>query len=98
TRHRLLSAGFVFLLSALAMFSKEDGVIVIGAVVIVIFYEQQLTRFGSGFLIIALLLLLGVYFWLRNQSGAEAIRFVEGGGYSFHPSFGILFDNLRLYI
>ena len=96
-RHRFLAAVCVFLLAAAAMFSKEDGVTVVAAVAIVIFYEKQLTRPGSLLLLASFLFLLGVYFWLRTGSGAEAIDF-NGKNYAYHLSFGVLFENLGLNI
>ena len=80
------------------MFSKEDGVTVLAAIAIVIFYEKQLTRSGSLLLLTSFLFLLGVYFWLRAGSGAEAIDFNEKKNYAYHLSFGVLFENLGLNI
>src|SRR5438045_4122581 len=65
-RHRLLAAVCVFLLTAAAIFSKEDGITVVAAVAIVIFFEKQLTRPGCLLLLTSFLFLLGVYFWLTG--------------------------------
>ena len=97
-RHRFLAAVCIFVLAAGAMFSKEDGVTVILAIAIVIFYEKQLTRTSSLLLFTAFLVLLVVYFWLRSGSGAEAIDFSERSHYAYHLSFGVLFENLGLNI
>ena len=96
-RHRFLAGVCVFLLAAGAMFSKEDGITVVLAVAIVIFYEKQLTRTSSFFLFTSFLLLLGAYLWLRAGSGAESIDFSEKN-YAYHLSFGVFFENLGLNI
>jgi hypothetical protein len=97
-RHRLLAAICVFLLATGAMFSKEEGVTVILAIAIVIFYEKQLTRTSSVLLFTSFLVLLVAYFWLRAGSGAEVIDFNEKRHYAYHLSFGVLFENLGLNI
>jgi hypothetical protein len=97
-RYRLLAGVCVFLLAAGAMFSKEDGITVILAIAIVIFYEKQLTRTSSLLLLTAFLILLAAYFWLRAGSGAEVIDFNEKGNYPYHLSFGVLIENLGLNI
>ncbi len=97
-RHRLLAAVCVFLLAAGAMFSKEDGITVVLAIAIVIFYEKQLTRTSSIFLFTAFLALLGVYFWLRAGSGAEVIDFNQNRNYAYHLSFGVFFEILGLNV
>jgi len=96
-RHRFLAAVCVFLLAAGAMFSKEEGVTVVLAIAILIFYEKQLTRTSSLLLFTTFLVLLVGYFWLRAGSGAEVIDF-HGKGNSYHLSFGVLFENLGLNI
>jgi hypothetical protein len=98
SRHRFLAAVCVFLLAAGAMFSKEEGITVVLAIAIVIFYEKQLTRASSLVLFAAFLVLLVAYFWLRAGTGAEAIDFNEKRHYAYHLSFGVLFENLGLNI
>jgi hypothetical protein len=98
SRHRLIAAVCVFLLAAGAVFSKEDGVTIILAIAIVIFYEKQLTRTSSLLLSTSFLVLLLAYFWLRAGSGAEAIDFKERHHYGYHLSFGVLFENLGLSV
>jgi hypothetical protein len=97
-RHRSLAAVCVFLLAAGAIFSKEDGVTVVLAIAVLIFYEQQLTRTGSLLLFTAFLVLLVGYFSLRAGSGAEVINFHETRYYAYHLSFGVLFENLGLNV
>lgn len=97
-RHRFLAAVCVFLLATAAMFSKEDGVTVVVAVAVVMFYEKQLTRRSSLLLLTSFLFLLGVYFWLRAGSGAEAIDFSGKQSYNYHLSFSVLFENLGLNV
>ena len=97
-RYRFLAAVCLFLLTAAAIFSKEDGITVVAAVAIVIFFEKQLTRPGCLLLLTSFLFLLGVYFWLRAGSGAEAIDFNAKKNYAYDLSFDVLFENLGLNI
>jgi hypothetical protein len=93
-RHQFLAAVSVFLLAAGAMFSKEEGVTVIVAIAIVIFYEKQLTRTSCLLLFTSVVILLAAYLWLRSESGAEVIDFNAERHYAYHLSFGVLFENL----
>jgi len=97
-RYRFLAAVCLFLLTAAAIFSKEDGITVVAAVAIVIFFEKQLTRPGCLLLLTSFLFLLGVYFWLRAGSGAEPIDFNAKKNYAYDLSFDVLFENLGLNI
>ena len=97
-RYRFLAAVCLFLLTAAAIFSKEDGITVVAAVAIVIFFEKQLTRPGCLLLLTSFLFLLGVYFWLRAGSGAEAIDFNAKRNYAYDLSFDVLFENLGFNI
>jgi hypothetical protein len=97
-RHRFLAGIGVFLLAAGAIFAKEDGITVVLAVAIVMFYEKQLTRTSSLLLLTSFVFLVAVYFWLRRGSGAEGIDFSAKRMYGLHLSFGVLFENLGLNV
>jgi hypothetical protein len=49
-------------------------------------------------LLTSFLFLLGLYFWLRAGSGAEAIDFNAKRNYAYDLSFDVLFENLGLNI
>ncbi|HKX28181.1 MAG TPA: hypothetical protein VJ302_10835 [Blastocatellia bacterium] len=89
--------------TALAVFSKESGILVPAAVGLVLLHEMRSQdrrvislRLGLG-LLAAIGLVLAAYFALRAQSGAVRPTFSSKEAYYYVPSLKLLIENLVRY-
>jgi hypothetical protein len=102
-KNKVLFAVLIVIFAGLSIFSKESGVTLIATIILIFIYEKRTGNLKGKFLpsviilTAGLLVVFGVYFYLRAYSGAASVSIGSGKWYSYSLSPGIFLSNLGSY-
>ena len=103
-RHHVLPAIAAVGFGCLAIFTKESGITLLGALVLLAIYEHRAGGPGKLPFAQALMVVLALsgaaalYLWFRSSSGAVPFSFSMEDTYTYAPSLRVLWSNSLEYV